>query len=138
MCFFADALDAVQNAMIKAMANIRRLDDPVAFPVWIRAILRNCCVDVIRSRKFGPDAFLSYEQVGAEADWYAFSDDRIEETICVDQLFAQLGDSAAEIVCLRDFVGLTVREAAQRLRVSEGAIKVRLHRARRKAMKLIA
>lgn len=134
----ADALDAVQDAMIKAAANLARLDDPVAFPLWIRTILRNCCVDVIRSRKFGPDACLSFEQVGAEADWCAFSDDRVEETICVDQLIAQLGESAAEIVCLRDYLGLTVREAARHLGVSDGAIKARLHRARRKALKLIA
>lgn len=67
----------------------------------------------------------------------SMSVDHVEESVCIDQIIAELGENAAEILCPRHLLRLTVREAALRLGVSDGAIKARL-RARRKAVRLLA
>ncbi len=49
----------------------------------------------------------------------------------------ELSEDAREVVLLRDVQGLTTREAAQVLGISEGAVKVRLHRAHTRLRELV-
>ena len=50
---------------------------------------------------------------------------------------AELPEDAREVVVLRDVQGLSTKEAAEVLGVSEGAVKVRLHRAHARLRELV-
>ncbi|MGH3164290.1 MAG: RNA polymerase sigma factor [Trebonia sp.] len=49
-----DAEDAVQDAMLAAMSKIGELRDPAAAGSWLRAIVRNCCLMRMRTRREVP------------------------------------------------------------------------------------
>src|SRR3990172_2209835 len=44
-----DAEDAVQDAFVKAYRSLGKLEEGSAFGPWFRAILRNRCIDLLRS-----------------------------------------------------------------------------------------
>ena len=46
----ADALDAVQDAFVKAFERIGQLGENSAFPGWLARITINTCLDALRSR----------------------------------------------------------------------------------------
>ncbi|MGZ6792045.1 MAG: RNA polymerase sigma factor, partial [Mycobacteriales bacterium] len=50
---------------------------------------------------------------------------------------ASLPEDAREVVVLRDVQGLSTKETAELLGVSEGAVKVRLHRAHARLRELV-
>ncbi len=47
----ADALDCVQQSILKAYEHLDRLEDPEKFRAWMFGILVNCCRDELRRRK---------------------------------------------------------------------------------------
>jgi RNA polymerase sigma-70 factor (ECF subfamily) len=53
------------------------------------------------------------------------------------QALTQLPEDAREVVVLRDVQGLSTKEAAELLGISEGAVKVRLHRAHARLRELV-
>src|SRR5215475_7861140 len=50
----ADAEDAVQEALWKAYRGLHGYDRDRPFKGWWFAIVRNCCLDLLRQRRAGP------------------------------------------------------------------------------------
>jgi RNA polymerase sigma-70 factor (ECF subfamily) len=92
--------------------------------------LNRCCISYFRQEKrlrlFEGGAENLYETacapVSDEPDFCVRSD--------LQAAIDSLGRNSREVVRLHYFFGLSVREIAERVRVSVGAVKVRLHRAR--------
>lgn len=47
-----EAMDAVQDAFVKAWTGIRKLRDPASFPSWLASIVRRASVDRTRRRPY--------------------------------------------------------------------------------------
>ena len=45
------ARDAVQEALIRAWRTCRRLRDPDRFDAWLRRLVVNTCIDLVRRRR---------------------------------------------------------------------------------------
>ena len=129
-----DARDASQEAALRIVNKLDQLDDAAAFGQWSNTIIRRCCLRILQQRNWAASSTVDFDDELLEASDRADSGQRIEDRIQIGELFQLVGERAAEILRLRLQLGLSVAETAASLGVSEGAIKVRLHRARQKAL----
>jgi RNA polymerase sigma factor (sigma-70 family) len=123
-CLLSDVDDAVQEALLAVSRHLRALRAAAAFSGWlIRIVQREC-------RRLGRIAlrYDPYDEAALEA-WLGARDDdtlRLELSQALEALPAHY----REVVLLRDFEELTIREIAARLQLTVPATKSRLHRAR--------
>ncbi len=120
-----DAADAVQQAALRGLERIHTFDASRPFKGWWFAILRNCCIDVLRRSRSAPTENLenlegAHHAPADPADW--------------EQLSAAIGrlpEHHREILQLRYFADLSYRELAESLSIPQGTVMSRLHLARR-------
>ena len=120
-----DAEDIVQEVLLAIHLKRGTWDRSRPIGPWIAAIVRNKLVDALRRR--GRHAVVPIEDVietlGAEDHADAPSSHEI------DGLLGQLKVRQREIVKSISINGSSVRETADRLHMTEGAVRVALHRA---------
>lgn len=122
LCSDADCADAIQEAIVKAFANIHKLRQDSYAKTWLIRILMNECYCVMRREK----RIVSLEEYHCE--------ETVEHADYSD-LYEALGRLAPEIricVTLYYMEGYSVRETAQILDITQSAVKNRLARARAK------
>jgi RNA polymerase sigma-70 factor (ECF subfamily) len=137
----AEAEDLTQETFLRAHLKLESLQDRAALTVWLYRIATHVCYDRFRQSSYrrAPqplDAALDDGQ--AEAQWADVDAPRLDQVIeqnemsaCVQEFIEQLPDSYRVVILLHDLHGLTNPEIAQMLGHSLGAVKIRLHRARR-------
>ncbi|MGD8339283.1 MAG: sigma-70 family RNA polymerase sigma factor [Gammaproteobacteria bacterium] len=128
-----DAQDAAQEAALRVVQHLEQLDDAAAFSSWSRMILRRCCLRVVERRYADQSRSVCFRDDCLESSGRSDGGKQIEDGIHIEEIFDRLEGRTAEILWLRLLLGLSVRETAESLGVSETVIKVRLHRARRAA-----
>ena len=123
-CLMSDVDDAVQEALLIVARRLQSLRAVTAFSGWLFQIVRRECRRLER-RVFRLDP---YDEEKMEA-WLATSPD---ETVRLDLIRAleSLPEQYREVILLRDFQELTIREIAAQIRITTPATKSRLHRAR--------
>ncbi len=130
-----DAQDVVQEAYLRAWKGMKRYRGEAAFTTWMYRITANCASThlVRRSRDrhdaLGDDPVLPDERAASdfESSLGASSErDRLRAAL------QSLSPELRSVVVLRDVYDLPHEAIAAELGISEGAAKVRLHRARRR------
>ncbi len=127
-----DAAEATQEAYIRMVRGLKRFREVGAFPTWLFKIVSNACMTEMRKRS-RRDVPVEMEEMETESAEDA-------EDLAVGRVFwGELEKSVAElpevyrtVVVLRDIYGLSGEETGEVLGISPGAVKVRLHRARRR------
>ena len=115
-----DRMDAVQEAVVKAWANVHRLKNERYFETWLTRILINECHNIQRLRK----RIVPVDTV-PERPSSAGKDDEIREAVL------SLEEEFRLPVMLHFMEGYKTREVAEILRIPEGTVKTRLARARK-------
>jgi RNA polymerase sigma-70 factor (ECF subfamily) len=137
----SEAEDAAQETAIKVFLNLQHFRGDSQFRTWVLSIARN--EGLGRLRKLGtrredsldagtdeqtgdytPAILTSWREIPAEAL------ERKELGAILRQAVERLPAIYRNVVLLRDIEEMDVRETAAALGISEGAVKVRLHRAR--------
>lgn len=123
-CFMSDVDDAVQETLLIVTRSLRSLRAVAAFSGWLFRVVQRECRRLER-RMFGLDP---YDEEKMES-WLAIHSD---ETVRLDLISAleSLPEHYREIILLRDFDGMTIREMAAQIRLTTTATKSRLRRAR--------
>ena len=136
-----DAADAVQEGFASAFRSIRGFTGDSRIGTWLHRIVVNACLMKLRAAKSRPAVSIegllpTFDNTGHHAsrmcDWNVPSDrleaDELRATVrrCIDDL----PESYRVVLLLRDIEELNTAETAERLNISEAAVKVRLHRAR--------
>ena len=143
----ADAADATQEVYVRVVRSVLGFRAEAAFGTWLQRITVNVCATFLRRRG---DARARGQVAGATAfaapdspdvlvsgdDTEARVADRDRARRVADAI-AALPDDARAVVVLRDVQGLSTREAAAVLGISESAAKVRLHRAHARLRELM-
>ena len=130
-----DARDVVQDAYLRAYRGIRRFRGDAAFSTWMYRITANCASTHLAKRtrarhdELPEDGAIIDER--AEIDPVARMDGEYERRRLTEAL-EQLPPDMRAVVVLRDVYDLPHEAIAAELGITEGAAKVRLHRARRK------
>jgi RNA polymerase sigma-70 factor, ECF subfamily len=137
-----DAEDAMQEALIKTYRHVARIREPEAFRGWLYRTVRNACLVSRRKRAGEPARLRSLDEVLPGPDGPLRPDTRDpgknpEELVANARLRRRLRTAMQRlpgpyraIVFLREMEGLSTREVAKVMGLSEDNVKTRLHRAR--------
>ena len=116
-----DALDAIQDAILACWENLPTLRKDQYFKTWLVKILLNKCRDIQRSQSHY--AFVEeLPESGDEPVWDTHMD--------VGRAMGRLGDQDQLILSLFYYDDLNIRQIAEALSISEGAVRTRLTRSR--------
>ena len=137
-----DAEDAMQEALIKTYRYVGRIREPEAFRSWLYRTVRNACLMGRRKRVGEPARLQSLDEVlpGPEGPKHidAAHPGRDPEQLADNEglrrrlrrALRSLPTSYRTIVFLREMEGLSTKEVAKVMGISEDNVKTRLHRAR--------
>jgi RNA polymerase sigma-70 factor (ECF subfamily) len=130
-----DARDVVQDAYLRAYKGLKKFRGDASFSTWLYRITANCASSHLakRSRDRHDDLDDEHGLIDErpEVDPELRADASAERQRLADALQALPPDMRA-VVVLRDVYDLPHEAIAAELGISEGAAKVRLHRARKK------
>jgi RNA polymerase sigma-70 factor (ECF subfamily) len=126
--------DVVQETFLRAQANVDVLREPEKLSAWLFRIAHNLCMDHLRARQSSridadadPESAAACEVGRTERDL-----ERGEMSSCVRAKVDSLPASDRAVILLFDLKELSQQEIADVLGIEVGAVKVRLHRARKK------
>ncbi len=133
----AEAAEVAQDAFLRAFQNLHRYDDEKPFDLWVMAIARNLCLDILRrrSRMHTEDVdelkdLLPTAAASQEADAIAR-----QERLSLESAMATLPLEDREVLALYYVQKRTTKEIAVVMGVAPGTIMARLFRAREKIRK---
>jgi RNA polymerase sigma-70 factor (ECF subfamily) len=143
-----EAADATQEVFVRVMRSVLGFRGDSAFGTWLHRITVNVCLTMLRKRSKAreaglvagrtpfalPDDTSGVMSVGPAPDEQAATADLVSRS---EAALATLPEDARTVVVLRDIEGLTTKEVADLLGVSESVVKVRLHRAHAKLRSLV-
>ncbi|MUT68695.1 sigma-70 family RNA polymerase sigma factor [Paenibacillus sp. NEAU-GSW1] len=116
-----DCADAMQETVPKAYQAIPKLKQPAFFKTWLFRILINECNRIYRRRVQVMES-IDRQQEG----FSAHADLRLD----LQEAVYRLDEASRNVILLHYFRDLPIRQVAELLDLSEGAVKTRLHRAR--------
>ena len=147
-----DAEDVLQDSYIKMMSSINSLEDPKKFSSWFGTIVSNKAKD-LRRKKNREDAegnsrrdihFSEMESEDSDGDImeYEFEDDnpnwqpevaytQKETQDLVREMMAGLSDEQRMALLMFHIEGMSIKEIAEAMEVSENTVKSRLNYARK-------
>lgn len=138
----SDAQDALQDTFLNIYKSIHRFTPGARLSSWLYGIAVHCAQMKARTRsrqreRAIEDLLPNFTKDGAHADALAGwnepageSLDRADLRTRVRQRIAELPESYKTVLLLRDIEQFDTEETAAILKISTGAVKVRLHRAR--------
>jgi RNA polymerase sigma-70 factor, ECF subfamily len=124
-----DAADAIQDAFISAFRAMGSFEGTSRLGTWLHRITVNACLMKLRGRRRGRLVPLDDSHAPVcrpEDDCLSRAEVAERVRACIDRL----PPAYRTVIRLRDIEGVGTAEAAGRLGTNEGAVKVRLHRAR--------
>lgn len=143
-----EAADATQEVFVRVMRSVLGFRGDAAFGTWLHRVTVNVCLTMLRKRSKARAAGLV-----AGSMPFAMPDDETEltggsvapeeraETADLvrrsEQALATLPEEARAVVVLRDIEGLSTKEVADLLGITENLVKVRLHRAHARLRELV-
>ena len=120
-----EAEDAVQQAALQGWERLDQYDAARPFKGWWFAILRNCCLDVLRRIKASRMQALDDLDPPAPEQPEAFDEQHLATCL------ARLSEPHREILQLKYFGELSYDEISESLGVPKGTVMSRLHLARK-------
>ena len=130
-----DIKDTIQETMIIAFKNIKRVRDPSKFKYWIIKILINNCNKIYKKRKKYSDI---YENINFEEDEYKYTSlstnntDIVNDTINFYDMIKFLDKDERTIIILYYNERYTTKEISKLLHMKENTVKSKILRAKQK------
>jgi len=139
-----DAEDVTQQTFLSALENLDTFRGEASFATWLFRIATHAALKIIRKRKGLKTISLEEATEGTDridtiphpefiADWRHSPEQLVEKNEIrrlLDEALAGLDEKHRLVFLLRDVEGLSVKETAEALGLSEANTKVRLLRAR--------
>jgi RNA polymerase sigma-70 factor, ECF subfamily len=146
-----DAEDVAQQTFLSALENLAGFRGEASFSTWLMRIATHAALKIIRKRKGLDTVSLEEATEGTDdseavphpeyiADWRQSPAElvhRNEIKRLLDEALDRLDDKHRMVFLLRDVEGLSVKETAEALGLSEANTKVRLLRARLQLRELL-
>ena len=146
----ADAEDAVQDTLVGAARGWRGYAGRATLRSWLTGILRHKIVDLIRSRRPGPDLAAPVLAPDGETEFDAlftqdgaWHPDTFIDTMCGATLAAQrqlldivelcmrrLPEDTARLFLMREYLGMELKEIEEHCLLTNANLRVVLYRAR--------
>lgn len=134
----ADAEDAVQEAFIKAFQKLHQYEAEVTFGAWLKRIVVNTCIDVLKSKKYQlvelNEVHLKVVDTSKNDKWL------VEDTVTLKDVKAainKLPDKYRYVVMLYLVEGYDHQEISEILGISQVASRTQLSRGKSKLQTLL-
>jgi RNA polymerase sigma-70 factor (ECF subfamily) len=122
-----DALDAMQDAALKAWRKLPSLKERAYFQTWITRITIRCAMDIARKRK--PEAFFLADVPAPR--------EHASERVDIERAMDALDGKTRLCVALYYLEDMPVEHVAKAVGARVGTVKSRLHRARAKLRQVL-
>jgi RNA polymerase sigma factor (sigma-70 family) len=131
-----DVEDVVQETLLALHLKRGTWDESQAFSPWLYAIARNKLIDNLRRR--GRQAHVPIDDIGElrAGDLQPGETPAEINGVDAERMIAKLRGREREIVVAISIEGASARQVAERLGMTEGAVRVALHRALRSLAKV--
>ena len=135
-----DAEDVLQNTFINALTHLQTFEGRSSFSTWLYRIAANEALMLLRKKK--PEVNLEDAEANGNTedlkpiqfvDWSALPEDELlsgEGKKVLNQSIQRLPEPMRIVFLLRDIEGLSIKETADALNLTETNVKTRLLRAR--------
>jgi RNA polymerase sigma-70 factor, ECF subfamily len=132
-----EAEDVTQDAYLRVFRSVAGFRGDARFETWLYRIVTNAALDHLRRRgRFG-DLAAEPEDVETAAATEGPAPEDLGDRDELERCLGALPEGMRTVVVLKDVYGLSCREIGEELGIAEGAVKVRLHRARRRLKELL-
>lgn len=116
-----EAMDVLEDMIVKVYENIGSLKDDRAFYSWSKTILVNCCKHNLRHR----NRIVLVDRVPEEVYVESFAEQ--EAKLVLDQHWTRLSPKYQDVLKLRYYLDLEYEMIAQILQIPLGTVKSRIH-----------
>lgn len=128
------AEDVVHDAFIKIARFAKRYERGTNAYGWILKITRNIALDYLKKRKAHPEV--------SEEEFYSltsadYSPEKRENAILLEQAISILEKDERQIIYLKYYIDMTVREIASEMRISKSAAQRLIERAENKLKNIL-
>lgn len=117
-----DALDAVQNAVCKALESYESIQNEAAIKTWFYRVLTNECLLLLKKSK---KVILSADELGQEQIYYESGYEKQDD---LEDELHKLDLETQGIIKLRFFEEMSLKEIAAITRLKENTVKTKLYR----------
>ena len=117
------AQDAVQETFIKAYRHLNDYRGESSEKTWLTSICLNTCRDMLRTAWFRHHSRIDVDSLPERPADFSFPDDTVLTEV------TRLPAKYREVILLRYYEGLKLKEDAGALRLSEGKVRSRLKKA---------
>ena len=118
--------DATQEALVRAWRDLPSLRHPERFDAWLHRLLVNACMDEARSNRRHA---LQVELTPIDHPTIRDSAISVDERDALERGFRRLDTEQRALIVLHHYLGLSLPEVAETMRIPLGTAKSRLHRA---------
>ncbi|WP_073030886.1 RNA polymerase sigma factor [Desulfosporosinus lacus] len=116
-----DALDVMEDMILKVYENIKKLHDDTAFYSWSKTILVNCCKNNLRRKN--RVILISNIPVGSHEDVFQVKDEQLD----IEKHMKKLNQKHLEVLKLRYYLDMDYESIAAILKIPIGTVKSRIH-----------
>jgi RNA polymerase sigma-70 factor (ECF subfamily) len=130
-----DAADVMQETYLRVWRGLRRFRGDAAFETWVYRVAANAAFSHLKKRGRDPEPIDPTDLAPIEQPV-----PEPEEPLDADKLekaLQKLPVAMRTVLVMKDMYGFTLEEIAKQVGATEGAVKVRLFRARRKVADLM-
>lgn len=133
--------DLMHDIMVKILAKLSQFKGTSDFSFWVHSITYNYCMDYLRKKKKSYiTEIVDYNTFDVIAEDEIEQENNVLKELRLEQLakiFENLGPDEKGMLLMRYQEGLSIREIAEVLEISESAVKMRLKRSRDKLAQLL-
>jgi RNA polymerase sigma factor (sigma-70 family) len=129
-----EAEEILQDSFLKVFAKIDSYDKTYAFGAWLKRIVINGSLDVLKKRKVN---FVSLDEAHYSHEEDSEEDESLYEIEMLKRCIAELPDGFRAVLTLFVFEEQSHKEIAALLNISEGTSKSQYNRAKKKLIELV-
>lgn len=126
-----EAEDVAQEAYVRVFRSLRGFRGESRFETWLHRVVANAALNYMRRRNRFGEPIEVPEVEARPPDAPPIEHDEVKEAL------EALPTGQRAVVVLKDIYGFSCAEIGEQMGLSEGAVKVRLHRARRRLREMI-
>jgi len=127
-----DAEDVAQEAYVRVFRGLAGFRGDAQFETWLYRIVSNAAMTHRRRRRRFGEVLTETGQEPLEFPSEVRVAEEAVDRDALDRALEALPMSMRSVVVMKDVYGLSCREIGDQIGISEGAVKVRLHRARKR------